>query len=525
MIDEELRSRCQDAGKRNRQALAEILSENADTEYGRAHGFAGIRSAEEYRDSLPMTRYEDYEESIRRIESGEKGVLFSRSYEILAFCHTSGTTGKGRKLVPVTRRQMERYGTSLDGYPARFYSERGGKRLFQQVFRTQPGETDRQMLKSELLYRFKAEQGDLDYDSYVGGRALLFDRVAVDGFFARCFAALTERDLTVMEAFFQFDHLHFFTYLEENWERILQAIEDRRIPEDICLSQAMKECLLSLPVTERRLDTIRRECRQGFQDIARRLWPRLGLLSGISNLSLAGEDEMLDFYAGEIPRYHNYYMSTECYVGECLDADDYRYVMSPGNEFVEFLPEKEEGKTLLPHELSIGDRVEPVVTTFGGFYRYRMGDLLQICDFIGESPVFEVVGRRDYVLSVAGERTSVNQLENAAERLREDGVPFTLYCFGPYLDRRTAHYRMALAADEKLPPDDVITERLDSFLKEENPAYESLREMSYIDKPEIRVLKPDAYFRLLEDNHILAGNKKPVHLALKGFREWRRAYE
>jgi hypothetical protein len=50
------------AGTQERLLLA-TLKRNEDTEYGRGHGFAGIRSANEYRERAPLTDYEDYAEA------------------------------------------------------------------------------------------------------------------------------------------------------------------------------------------------------------------------------------------------------------------------------------------------------------------------------------------------------------------------------------------------------------------------------------------------------------------------------
>ena len=52
-----------------------MVRENAQTEYGRAHNFKGIRTVEEFRELLPLTTYENYADQIGRIANGEKNVL------------------------------------------------------------------------------------------------------------------------------------------------------------------------------------------------------------------------------------------------------------------------------------------------------------------------------------------------------------------------------------------------------------------------------------------------------------------
>jgi hypothetical protein len=86
------------AGTQQRLLLA-TLKRNEDTEYGLRHGFAGIRSANEYRERAPLTDYGDYAEAVERIGAGEKNVLTRE--EALLLEPTSGST-RATKLIPYT---------------------------------------------------------------------------------------------------------------------------------------------------------------------------------------------------------------------------------------------------------------------------------------------------------------------------------------------------------------------------------------------------------------------------------------
>ena len=79
--------------------LRATLKRNQDTEYGRKHGFAKIRSANEYRERAPLTDYEDYAGAVERIGAGEKNVLTRE--EVLLLEPTSGST-RATKLIPYT---------------------------------------------------------------------------------------------------------------------------------------------------------------------------------------------------------------------------------------------------------------------------------------------------------------------------------------------------------------------------------------------------------------------------------------
>ncbi|MBR6228366.1 MAG: GH3 auxin-responsive promoter family protein [Eubacterium sp.] len=503
------------------ELLRQILDENKNTEYGRLYNFSEIYNINEYKKRVPLTTYDDYEAYVDRMREGEKEVL--TSYEVMTYCTTSGTSKNRVKYIPQTRKQYEVYGEHLDAFPDRFMEEHGGKRLYQQTFRTEPGGADPEMLVSEQWYKYKAETGRMDFDSYVGGKALLFDREKCDPIFARCYAALLERDLRIIEAVFLYDEYHFFTYLEHYYDRLLHAMKTHVIPEKLVPSETMREAVLFLPIPEGRVDEIEKAAEGGFEGIAHRLWPGLSLLVGASNRSFFAESEGLDYYTKGIPRYYNMYTMSEMFVANCIGEDDFRYRIFMDHGFFEFLPcEKEDGEdTLTAEECEIGGEYELIVTSYNGFYRYRTGDVLRVVSRQEGDPVVEFVRRRGMALNIAGEKVSMVQLEESIRRLREDGIAIAQFCFAPSLDREAACYHVALAVSEEPPFDDAgIADRLDTHLREINSGYAWIREMSYLDHPVVKTLAPERYFQFLSKNGMMDGNNKPKHTAPTGFREW-----
>lgn len=76
------------------------MRDNADTEFGRRHGFEGIRSFKEFQSRLPISGYQDLEPYIKAAMHGRPNQL-TRSAPVL-FTTTSGTTGAS-KYIPMTR--------------------------------------------------------------------------------------------------------------------------------------------------------------------------------------------------------------------------------------------------------------------------------------------------------------------------------------------------------------------------------------------------------------------------------------
>ncbi|KAF2536193.1 hypothetical protein F2Q68_00022832 [Brassica cretica] len=64
-------------------------------------------------------------------------------------------------------------------------------------------------------------------------------------------------------------------------------------------------------------------------------------------------------------------------------------------------------------DVKVGHDYEPVVTTFSGLYRYRLGDVLRVTGFYNNAPQFHFVGRNKVVLSIDMDKTYEEDLLNA----------------------------------------------------------------------------------------------------------------
>jgi hypothetical protein len=75
--------------------LMRILRRNASTEFGRAHGFASIRSAHEYQQRVPVRTYDEYAE----LQDDARALTAS---EVTHYESTSGSSGAAKR-IPYTR--------------------------------------------------------------------------------------------------------------------------------------------------------------------------------------------------------------------------------------------------------------------------------------------------------------------------------------------------------------------------------------------------------------------------------------
>ncbi|NMD06683.1 MAG: GH3 auxin-responsive promoter family protein [Phyllobacteriaceae bacterium] len=79
--------------------LREIIGNNAQTAFGREHGFAGIQTVADFRSAVPIRSYDDMRHWINQMEAGAVNVLTAEP--VLAWEETGGSSG-GAKLIPYT---------------------------------------------------------------------------------------------------------------------------------------------------------------------------------------------------------------------------------------------------------------------------------------------------------------------------------------------------------------------------------------------------------------------------------------
>lgn len=519
MIDKRIEMQCGDAININNKNCLKIIEDNKDTVFGKDYAFSDMNDVEDFRNKVPLFGYEEYKPYIRRMLLGEDNVLTKS--DVIAYCHTSGTTG-GYKLFPTTAEAFDRCMDYPEAYQKTVINKYGGKRLMVNTFRVVPGEKPQlPVLITEVYYKHMMERGLLDVDSYVGGEKLLFDKNPGDINFAKIWVAFLEKEITVIECIYLYDELYFFSYMEKHWEYVIDCIRNRCIPKDINMSDSLKEYLLSIPVDKERLDYVEDECKVGFDGIGTRLWKNLKLISGISNRAFSTEETALEKYVPKVQKYYLFYCSSECHIGHPVAADDFGYVIIPSNAFYELLPYSEENEsvnTCLPNEAKIGKKYEVICTTFSGLYRYRMGDIVQVRGFIGESPIVEFVFRKGQFLNIAGEKTNIIQLENAISDMEKHGIYVEEYCFGESIESIPGWYWVVLVIGKRsfFQDEEEIAKILDDIIRKHNFEYNDLRDMGNLARIKVYTLDREKYKVFLTENGLGGGHNKPRHIAPRG---------
>ncbi|MFG2322157.1 GH3 auxin-responsive promoter family protein [Streptomyces sp. NPDC048568] len=400
-------------------ALRHLLDANADTEFGRRHGFARCRGVDDFRAAVPIADYEALGPWMEAAAAGRPNVLSADPPVV--FFKSSGSTGDSKR-IPVTREFMRtcffppyyaawanivehhpeavrRPDATLNlkhdpapapaatrsGHPHLGASQVDFGRAFGERLSAEPGSR----APWSTLPSF-VDPADHLQRCYVRLRAAMAHDVrCVIGINPAVVAALPHQ-------------------LVQWWPRLVKDVHDGTVdgrpgPEPD-------------PERARLLDRL---AERAGAPLPAHVWPRMELLfcwtTGLSSLYLPRLREAFGPRVSALPAPA---AASEGFVAVALDRHPTAGSPAVTGGLLEFVDADDDllpdSDTLLCDELTPGGEYHVVLSHVGGLYRYALGDVVRVVDRTEGVPRLEYAGRR--TLSDA-----------AGERLREGHVVSALH--------------------------------------------------------------------------------------------------
>lgn len=394
--------------------LRRLVADNRDSAYGRRHGFASVTSRRDWQQRVPIVDYEALEPWVQRAAAGEPRVLTTEPVRV--FERSSGSTAKN-KLVPYTDRMLAELAAATGPWLHDLYGSLPALRGTTSYWSISPATRGSEATAGGIPIGFA---DDTDYFGPLA-RRVLRRLLAVPAPVARLpemaawSAATSEHlaaaaDLGVISVW----HPSFFLLL-------LRRIEER-----------LDELLARLPSP--RALAVRDRLQKGT--LGEALWPRLALVSCWADGPAASEAEALRRALPHARLQPKGLLATEGVISvPLLAAGDEGAVAAVAGHLLEFLDvEGPERPALLAHELRPGAAYLPVISTGGGFYRYRLGDVVRVVGFHAQAPRLRFEGRIDQRSDLRGEKLDARMVGAAVARAqRSVGVTlsFALVCPTP----------------------------------------------------------------------------------------------
>ena len=468
----ELDQNSEHAEEVNARLLETILADNAQTEFGREHGFADIHDADGYRARVPLSTYDDYEDAIDRMtEKGERNIL--SAYPVAFYASTSGTSGSPKK-IPVSDRSLTIFRNYASAIMPAVISEfhqntkyadfPDGYRFMVVSFSKEPL-ADGTMFGSISTACLNEESMKLMPYFVSTPPAVMQCRESMDHKYLHARYGLAHRDVTLLTGAYIPALLDLVHYIRDNWQTLVRDIREGTLDEDAVIPDGLRATLLEqLEPDPQRADELEAAFAQGFdRGFLRRIWPDLSGVSAIWAGNFSSYARKLQEYSGRsIPYYTMSYASSEGVFAVSRHPHDQNYVLVPDSCFFEFIPmdgkDSQAGldnpKTVLIDEVEEGKDYELVITNQSGFYRYRMGDVIRIVGFYNESPMVVFKYRLKNIVSIAGEKFTEDHLLSAVREFeRRTGVNIIDFCMYPDRDSEPGRYVICLEPDEPVAPE------------------------------------------------------------------------
>jgi GH3 auxin-responsive promoter len=497
------------------QVLRQLIDENGDTEFGRQHGFARLRSIDDYREAVPIRDYAAFEPWIARAAAGERNVLTVE--DPVLFFMSSGTTGDS-KMIPVTPSFMRQ-----TFFPFYFALWAG---LIDHVPEALMRDDATYNLKFDPRKQYRVTPSGLphlgisqvDFEGVFGERLIepgtrapwralpveLADDDHVNRAYVRlCLAA--QCDLRCIVGFNPALVAALPCQLALWWPRILKDIHDGTL----CGQPTMAP-------NPGRASTLERLATYFGTLLPSHVWPNMRAIccwnTGISSLYMPRVAESFGPNVRVLPAP---IAASEGPVALTLDRHATAGSPVVGAALHEFLDADEEiradSETMNLSDLEIGREYHVVLSHVGGLYRYALGDVVRVVDRIGEVPRLEYAGRRT-VSDSTGERLRESHIIRAlkAALLATGQEVNNVTCHVEHDHQEKPRYGIAVAPRQPFRPSEtnVLAAVFDRVLQDLACGYRDSRRNSRLGKPVFHITPPDAFFREWQAR-IASGTRPP----------------
>jgi hypothetical protein len=372
-----------DAARVQEAALLHLVRAACGTEFGRGHGFDGVRSVAEYQARTPLGDYLRFQPLWNRVLGGERDVTWPGRPRY--WVKTSGTTA-GDKLIPVTPEALSAH-------------RKGGWDAL--LVASERTDADR-LLGGPLLFLGGCTGlAPIGRDSWVGDLSGLVVRDLPPGVRGRYSPGRVISSIP-------------------DWDRRIDAVASLVEGQDLRLVSGMPSWLLIL------FERVARARRASGRPVASlgECWPNLGVFIH-GGVSFAPYRATFEEWMGRPIEYVEVYPASEGFVALQTERTGGLTLMLDYGIFYEFVPLEDLGRARPRRhtvaDIELGRPYAVALTTPGGLWSYLLGDTVR---FTARDPLRLVItGRTRHFVNGFGENVIVEEIERALVVAAVEPVP------------------------------------------------------------------------------------------------------
>ena len=490
------------------------LRKNADSDFGRRHGFAKIRTIEDFRRQMPLADYDYFLPYIERVKQGEIGAMFGPGSRLMMFSMTSGSTGTS-KYIPITEDFLREYREGWNLWGVRTYRDHKDlliKKSLQlssdwKQFYT-PGGTP-----CGGMSGLAAETAPLiSRPIFILPRALMkiHDHAAKQ--YTALRLAIASRRVGVIITANPATLIEFARMADAQRENLIRDIHDgtlsppSEVPGDVRSS-------IARPIGRRR----RRRARELEAIVSRTghlhprdFWPGLSVLAVWTGGSVGAYLPRVREYYGDVTFRDHGLSASEGRMTLPLEDSTCAGLLEYTSHYFEFIPEEEQGSAnptvLEAHELQVDKKYFIVLSTWSGLYRYQIYDVVRCVGFTGTTPKLEFLNKGAFYSSVAGEKLSEFQVVSALKQaFAESSLPLEDCTLAPVWGDPPA-YRLLLEPGPHNGRERELIARVEQNLRELNCEYDNRLETHRLKPLELLEVPPGTWAEFRARRRARSGN-------------------
>lgn len=484
-----------------RNWLLKRLRTEEGTAFGRDRGFASMRTVQDFRKAMPITRYEDYEPYIERVKAGEFTAMFA-DQPVIMFAMTSGTTAS-RKYIPVTKQFLEDYRRSWMIWGIHMFEDH--RELW---FKT--------MVQIASDWDEFRSKGGIPCGSISGLTAQMQKYVVRKTYCLPPAAAKLKdvrakyylawrlglvRDVGLMVSANPSTMVSMARFGAEYVDDLIRDVHDGGLSNK-------HEFSTEIHRNERgRLKPNRKRAREleetrkrtgGFRP--RDVWPQLGLLGNWTGGSVGAYMRHYGEYFGKPHVRDIGLIASEGRMTIPIHDNTPGGILDVSSGFFEFVPVAEmESKTptiLEAHELEEGRDYYILLTTSSGLYRYNIFDVVRCQGRQGQAPVLAFLNKGSSFSNLTGEKLSEHQAVKAVEKaIDKFGLQLAAFSIAPCWAEPSPYYGLFVEESDFVNPEQAnqFVVEVEAGLCRENSEYESKRDTLRLAPLALRLLPKGAW--------------------------------
>ena len=453
------------------RVFQDLIRKAKDTQFGKDHDFANIRTYEDFKQRVPVRDYEDLRPWVEKAVAGEKDILWPG--KPLYFAKTSGTTS-GAKYIPISKESIPYHINGARDAMFNYVVETGNSKF----------------LDRKLIFLSGSPEMDKKNGIFVGRLSGIVNH-HVPGW-------LRSNQMPSYE-----------TNCIEDWEEKLEKIIDETLTEDMSLISGIP------PWVQMYFDRIKERTGKAIQEV----FPNFSVFvyGGVNFEPYRAK--LYETIGKKIDSVELYPASEGFIAYQDTQTEPGMLMLLNSGMFFEFIPAEEffdEKPTRLTiDQVELNKNYALVINSNAGLWGYSIGDTVK---FVSKEPYRLVVsGRIKHYISAFGEHVIGEEVEKAmrATQAKHPEVELVEFTVAPNVTPKEGlplhEWYVAFAT----PPKDMaaFSLELDNQLRGFNTYYDDLITGNILRRCEIISLAPTAFQDYMKSQGKLGGQNKVPRLS------------